>query len=223
MKKSAIGASIVVIALFGFVFIVPSHAQADQVFPLTAPVILLPAQEGISSADAATLKQALDVLKKTLDLIQAKIDTTPGPISNAVVINSSLSELKTSLRQVDLTLAALSRSSNLAVNQNIAKESGIEAQSPLLSSNQPAANNQLASVGSGYDLKKLTWPAIAVLAVIVAALIMIVLRRKMVKSKIGKVQRNIQEMKEKVAVKPVAPQQSQPVQKSHPEQQNVGL
>jgi hypothetical protein len=216
MKKFAIGASIATIALFGFFFIGLNHVQADQVIPLTI-------QEGLSSTDAASLKQGLDVLKKTLDLIQAKIDTTPAPIPNAIAINFSLSELKTSLRRIDSTLAALSRSNNLATNQNSVGETGVETQSSLLSLNQLTANNQLASVESVYDLKKLIWPATAVLAVIVAALIMIVLRRKMVKSKIGKVQRNIQEMKEKVAVKPVAPQQSQLAQKSQPEQQNVGL
>jgi hypothetical protein len=223
MKKFAIGTSIAAIVLFGFVFIGLNHAQADQVFPLTTPVVLSPAQEGITLTDAVILKQALDVLKKTLDLIQTKIDTTSGPISNAVAINSSLSELKTSLRQVDSTLAALSHSSNLAANQNTAEESGVKTQSPFLSSDQSTTNNQLASVESAYDLKKLTWPAIAVLAVIVAALIMIVLRRKMVKSKIAKVQKNIQEIKEKVAVKPAVSQQSQSVQKSEPTQQNVGL
>lgn len=218
MKKFAIGAGIAVLALLGFIFVGSNHAQA-------AEVTVTYAQGNMSPTDAATLKQALDILKKVLDLVQTKINTTPAPIPNAVAINSGLSGLKTSLRQIDSTLAALSSPGNIAANQNPAEETGqVEAQSPLPSPNQLEANNQLASVQSAYDLKKLTWPAIAVLAVIVVALIMIVLRRKMVNSKMIKVQKGIQEMKERVSVKPAAvTQQSQPAQKSQPAQQNASL
>jgi len=195
MKKFAFGAAILLVGL-GLAVMGGNHARAAEVTIVASPA-------GLSSQDAAMLKQGLDILKQTLDLLQAKISAAISPISNAAAINSSLQVLKSSLRQIDSTLAALGNApGQVAVSPNPAI--------PVIAENQESeeiANNQLASVESSFDLKKLTWPVIAILAVIVAALAVIVLRRRMVRSKLGKVQKNIQEMKEKAS----------------PAQQNVGL
>jgi len=195
MKKFAFGAAVLIIGL-GLAVMGGNHAQAAEVTVVASPA-------GLSSQDAAMLKQGLDVLKQILDLLQVKISVATSPIPNASAINASLDGLKINLHRIDSTLAALGESpKNVAVSENVA--------SLVLSKNNSAeetANNQLASVESSFNLKKLTWPAIAVLAVIVVVLAMIVLRRRMVRPKLGKIQKNIQETKEEAS----------------PAQQNVGL
>lgn len=188
MRKFAFGAAILLIGLGLAVGMGTNHAQA-------AEVAVIPSPAGLSLQDAATLKQALDILGQTLDLLEVKIASAPVPIPNAAAINSSLQVLKSSLHQIDSTLAALGNApGQVAVSPNPAGPVIAEIQE-----SEETVNNQLASVASSFDLKNLTWPGVAVLAVIVVALLVIVLRRRMVRSQLSKIQNNIQEMKEKSA------------------------
>jgi hypothetical protein len=186
MKKFAFGAVILIVGLVSILLGI-NQASAAEI-----TVNYAPSQAGLSQQNAVMLKQSLDILKKTLDLLSEQIAVTTAPIKNASVINSDLTELKVSLHKIDATLTAIEGSpSNVASDanqQNLASAGNITS--------EQVANTQLAQVESTFDLKSLTWPATAVLAVIVVAMVTIVLRRKIVKAKIINVKKNIQELKE---------------------------
>jgi phosphotransferase system glucose/maltose/N-acetylglucosamine-specific IIC component len=177
MKKFMFGVAVLLIGL-GFMVTGAIGAHAQGVGSSAAPTSLSP-------SDAATLKQGLDILKKTLDLLAIKIQRSPAPIENALAINSELNGLKSSLTAINSTLIAMSQipSENIALG-------------PSEEGSVTAVNNQLASVSSTFHWNYVTWPVIVVIAAIVLTL---VIRRKIAGKKLIVIKENIKEMKEKSA------------------------
>lgn len=179
MKRLAFGVAVLLIGL-GFALISAGDAQAQEITPVAA-------SSGLSQQDAATLKQGLDILKKTLDLLAIKIQQAPKPIENASAISSGLDGLKTSLIAINSTLIAMDR----VPSENISLGSPESEASPQL-----AENNQLASVLSTFHWNYVTWPVIVAVAAIVLTL---VIRRRIAGKKLIVIKENIKEMKEKSA------------------------
>ncbi len=197
MKRIAFGAVIFIVLIFSIIGVQTAKAAEVTVNYTTSG-------SKLSQQDAVVLKQALDVLKQALDTLGEFITVAPKPIKNASSINLTLDNLRSNLQGINTTLIAYQTSSgnNVAVNPNtnnsINNENSAQSENNLSPQEvNQQVTNQLAQAQSSFDLKSLTWPAVAVLAVIVVAALAIVLRRRMVKAKITNVKKNIQDLKEK--------------------------
>ena len=95
-KRYVIGVLIVVAAVGMWIGAIPAHAQETPV--------IAPAPATLDAQSAQLLKEGLDALGSTLDVLQARLGSTSEPIANAGAIYATLEATKTSLMTLSTTL-----------------------------------------------------------------------------------------------------------------------